>query len=397
VPKVRYVVVGGGILGLATARSILEREPDADLTLVEKESGFAEHQTGRNSGVIHSGIYYPPGSAKARMCAAGARSMLSFVEDHGIPFQRTGKLIVATRPDELERLDALYQRGLANGVNVRRIGPDEAREIEPGVSCVGALHAADTAITSFGAVSEALAAGLRQHGARLMVSTRVEALTPMQSKTIVSTTSGDFVADAVVNCAGLYSDRLAAMDGVETDVRIVPFRGEYFELRPDRRHLVRGLIYPVPNPAFPFLGVHLTRMVDGSVHAGPNAVLALAREGYSWGVVRPSEAWSALGFPGFWRLARRHGGEGAREVARSLSKHRFAASLARLVPELRPEDLVRCKAGVRAQALRRNGNLVDDFLIERRGRNVHVLNAPSPAATSSLEIGRHVASLVLAD
>lgn len=391
----RYVVIGGGIVGLATARSILEKNPEADLVLVEKEPGFASHQTGRNSGVIHSGIYYVPGSAKARFCAAGVESMIKFVTEHGIAYQQTGKLIVATEPDEIERLDALHQRGIANGVTVRRIGPEEAREYEPNVACIAALHVAETAITDFGGVCLAMAEGLRTAGARLLLSTRVVDLTPMGKETVVSTTAGDFRADVVINCAGLYSDRIALMDGVVTDARIVPFRGEYFELRPERSHLVNGLIYPVPDPAFPFLGVHLTKMVDGSVHAGPNAVLALAREGYSWGQIKPRELGQTLAFPGFWHLAKQNFGEGMREVARSMSKRRFAASLARLVPEVTKEDLVPAKAGVRAQALKRNGALVDDFLIERRGRNVHVLNAPSPAATSSIEIGRYIASIAV--
>jgi len=389
----RYVVIGGGILGLATARSILRRDPSATLSLIEKESTFAWHQTGRNSGVIHSGIYYPPGSAKATMCAAGVRSMTSFVQEHGIAFQRTGKLIVATSPDELERLEALHQRGIANGVTVRRIGPEEARGYEPHVSCIAALHVADTAITDFAAVCRAMATDLEQAGATLRLATTVIGLSGRARESVVHTTAGELAADVVINCAGLHSDRIAALDGVRTDARIVPFRGEYYELAPHRSSLVNGLIYPVPNPAFPFLGVHLTRMVDGSVHAGPNAVLALAREGYDWRTIKAADLRSTLGFPGFWRMARQNFREGMREVARSLSKRRFAASLARLVPEVSAADLVASKAGVRAQALRRSGLLVDDFLIERAGRNVHVLNAPSPAATSSLEIGAYLASL----
>lgn len=392
----RYVVIGGGIVGLATARSILVKDPSAELVIIEKETRLAGHQTGRNSGVIHSGIYYQPGSAKALMCQAGLRSMVEFVSTRGIPYERTGKLIVATSADEIPRLDALHERGKANNVTVRRIGPDEAREFEPNVSCVAALYVADTAITDYTAVCNTLADELRDAGAYIRLATKVTALLPAGRKTLVATSSVDEAADVVINCAGLYSDQLAAMDGVVTDARIVPFRGEYYELRPERSHLVNGLIYPVPNPSFPFLGVHLTKMIDGSVHAGPNAVLALAREGYRWRDVVGRELWSTLGFPGFWRLARANLREGMQEVARSLSTKRFADSLARLVPDVTVDDLVPSKAGVRAQALRRDGALVDDFLIERRGRNVHVLNAPSPAATSSLEIGDHVATLATA-
>jgi len=380
----RYVVIGGGILGLATARSIVDLEPGADLVVLEKESELAAHQTGRNSGVIHSGIYYVPGSAKAHMCVAGLRSMIEFIESRGIAFERTGKLIVATSPEEIPRLDALEERGKANGVTVRRITAAEARDYEPHVSCTAALHVADTAITDYTAVCEALASELRTAGATIRTGTTVTGLLPAKSRTVVVTDGDAEIADVLINCAGLFSDRIAVMDGVHTDARIVPFRGEYFALRPDRAHLVRGLIYPVPDPAFPFLGVHLTKMVDGSVHAGPNAVLALAREGYTWGKVVPRDVLATLGYPGFWKLAKANYAEGMREVVRSLSRRRFAESLARLVPEVTEADLVPSKAGVRAQALKRDGGLVDDFLIERSGRNVHVLNAPSPAATSSL-------------
>jgi L-2-hydroxyglutarate oxidase len=364
--------------------------------VLEKEQGLAEHQTGRNSGVIHSGIYYAPGSAKAVMCRAGAESIAAFADKHGIPVVHTGKLIVATDPAELPRLDTLYERGLANGIDVLRLGPEQAREYEPFVNTIGALRVTATAITDYPAICQAMAGELVEAGATIALGTAVTGLRHDAATTVVETTAGTFTADVLVNCAGLHADRLALSDGIEhLDSRIVPFRGEYFELRPEARHLVKGLIYPVPDPDFPFLGVHLTKMVDGSVHAGPNAVLALAREGYGWTTVRPRDVADVLRFPGFWRLARKNYREGMSEVIRSLSRKRFAASLARLVPEVTEADLVPSKAGVRAQALRSDGGLVDDFLIRQRGGNVHVLNAPSPAATSSLEIGKHIAGMAV--
>lgn len=393
---VRYLIIGGGIVGLATARAIKQADPDARLTLLEKEPELAQHQTGRNSGVIHSGIYYVPGSAKAVMCRAGAESMTRFAEEHDIPVVHTGKLIVATEPDELPRLDKLYQRGLDNGIEVQRLSREQAREHEPFVNAIDAIRVTATAITDYPAVCQALAKELVEAGVDLRLGTAVTGLTARGDETLVSSTDGEFVADVLVNCGGLHADRLALADGIQNlDSRIVPFRGEYYELRPEARHLVKGLIYPVPDPDFPFLGVHLTKMVDGSVHAGPNAVLALAREGYGWTTIRPKDMFDVARFPGFWRLARKNFGEGMAEVARSLSKKKFAASLARLVPEVTEADLQPSKAGVRAQALKSDGGLVDDFLIRQRGRNVHVLNAPSPAATSSLEIGKHIAGLAV--
>lgn len=395
----RYAVIGGGIVGLATAHALSKADPAGEITLLEKEPELALHQTGRNSGVIHSGIYYPPGSAKAVMCRAGAESMTAFAEAHDIPVVRTGKLIVATDESELPGLHRLHGRGVANGIEVSLLGPEQAREREPFVAAIAAVYVASTAITDYSAVCAALAAEVAEAGGTVRLATRVTGLVRRADATTVETTAGLVNADVVINCAGLQSDRMAAADdaaGSEpVDSRIVPFRGEYYELRPDRRHLVKGLIYPVPDPDFPFLGVHLTRMVDGGVHAGPNAVLALAREGYAWRTIRPGDVADVLRFPGFWRLARRNFGAGMMEVARSLSKKRFASSLARLVPGITADDLMPSHAGVRAQALRSDGGLVDDFLILQRGRNVHVLNAPSPAATSSLEIGRHIAGIAV--
>ncbi len=379
----RYVIVGAGIVGLAVAHRLLLDHPHATVTVVEKDARVGAHQTGHNSGVIHSGIYYRPGSLRARLCVAGARSMVEFCRSHGVPVEVTGKLIVATDPDELPRLHALAERAVANGVPARLVDPAEATEIEPHVSCIAALHVRSTGITDYGAVCAVLTRLITERGGEVRLNRRVTAI----GSGVVRTTGGDVPVDVLVNCAGLYADRIARLAGYRPEVQIVPFRGEYFTVR---RDLVRGLIYPVPDPSLPFLGVHLTRMTDGSLHAGPNAVLALAREGYRWGRVDVRDLAEAAGYPGLWRLARTHLGTGVAEVRRSLSRRRFAASLARLVPEVTRDDLVPAPAGVRAQAVTRSGALADDFLLLRGDRQLHVLNAPSPAATSSLEIARRI-------
>jgi L-2-hydroxyglutarate oxidase len=383
VQATRYVIVGAGIVGLAVAHRLLLDRPHATVTVVEKDARVGAHQTGHNSGVIHSGIYYRPGSLRARLCVAGARSMVEFCRSHGVPVEVTGKLIVATDPDELPRLHALAERAVDNGVPARLVDPAEAREIEPHVSCVAALHVESTGITDYGAVCAVLTRLIAERGGEVRLNARVTAI----GSGAVQTTGGDVPVDVLVNCAGLYADRIARLAGYRPEVQIVPFRGEYFTVR---RDLVRGLIYPVPDPSLPFLGVHLTRMTDGSLHAGPNAVLALAREGYRWGRVDVRDLAEAAGYPGLWRLARTHLGTGVAEVRRSLSRRRFAASLARLVPEVTRDDLVPAPAGVRAQAVTRSGALADDFLLLRGDRQLHVLNAPSPAATSSLEIARRI-------
>jgi L-2-hydroxyglutarate oxidase len=388
-PMARYVVIGGGIVGLATAHRITLDHPGAEVTVLEKESRVAAHQTGHNSGVIHAGVYYKPGSLKARLCRAGSRSMVDFCAEHGIPVEVCGKLIVATDEAELPRLRALHERAVGNGLPARMIGADEARTHEPHARCVAALHVASTGIVDFTSVSATLAELVEKAGGQIRLNARVNAITTRNGQHVIGTSAGEVVADALINCAGLHADRVARLAGVTPPAQIIPFRGEYFELRPDRRDLVRGLIYPVPDPQFPFLGVHLTRMIDGSVHAGPNAVLALAREGYSWGRVNVRDI-ADYTYSGLWRLARRHLRYGLTEVRRSLSRRRFAQSLARLVPDLTEADLVPSAAGVRAQAIAPDGALVDDFLIVARDRQVHVLNAPSPAATSSLEIAKHI-------
>jgi L-2-hydroxyglutarate oxidase len=390
----RVVVVGGGVLGLAVADRVTREDPAARVSVLEKEPGWARHQTGRNSGVIHSGLYYPPGSAKARWCRSGSAALLRFAEAEEVPHAVTGKLVVATDPGELDRMEALRERGLANGLRVRRIEGEEALEHEPHVAAVAALHVPETGVIDYPAVCRALVRRLEAAGADLRTGAEVLGATERPDAVTVTTTRGEVAADVVVNCAGLHADVLARRMGHEPSVRIVPFRGEYRSLRPEATHLVRGLVYPVPDPELPFLGVHLTRGVDGHVHAGPNAVPALAREGYTWGDVRVREVADTMAWPGFWRLARRQARTGAAEVVRSLSDHRFGESLRRLVPELLDEDLVPAPAGVRAQAVARDGTLVDDFLVERHGRVVHLLNAPSPAATASLEIARHVVDLI---
>ncbi|HEV7896610.1 MAG TPA: L-2-hydroxyglutarate oxidase [Planosporangium sp.] len=382
----RYVVIGGGIVGLAVAYRLVRERPGATVTVVEKEPTFGAHQTGHNSGVIHAGVYYRPGSLKARLCRAGSASMVRFCAEYGIPVEVCGKLVVATSTGEVPRLRALHSRALANGLPVRLISPEQAREYEPHVACVEAMHVASTGIVDFRAVCDRFARLLADAGARLRTGERVVGL----RDSAVVTTAAEIPADAVVNCAGLHADRIARLAGVDVPARIVPFRGEYHELRPERRDLVKGLIYPVPDPDLPFLGVHLTRMIDGSVHAGPNAVLALAREGYRWSRFDLRDTLDAAAYPGLWRLGRRHLRYGLTELGRSLSRRRFAASVARLVPEIREDDLVGAEAGVRAQAVTPDGGLVDDFLIVHHGAQVHVLNAPSPAATSSLEIARYI-------
>lgn len=386
----RHVIVAGaGIVGLATAAELTRRGDR--VTVLEKESTIAAHQTGRNSGVIHSGLYYTPGSLKARLGTAGARSMRDFAAEHGVPVDICGKLVVATREDQRPALMELYDRGRANGVPVRLIGQAEAAEFEPYVRCVAALRVESTGIVDYRAVCDVLVRQLVEAGGRLELGTPITGIAAERGGVLISTEHEELRADELVNCTGLQSDRVARLAGLEPDVSIVPFRGEYYELTPDQEHRVRGLIYPVPDPTLPFLGVHLTRMIHGGIHAGPNAVLALAREGYDWRTVRPRDVADYLRWPGLWRLGKRFWRTGVGEVLRSISRRRFLASLRELVPSLPDDCLVPAPAGVRAQALRRDGSLVDDFLYARAPHQIHVLNAPSPAATASLEIGRAIA------
>ncbi|CAL9488407.1 L-2-hydroxyglutarate oxidase [Streptomyces sp. enrichment culture] len=386
------LVIGGGIVGLSTAYAITRAAPGTRVTVLEKEPGPARHQTGRNSGVIHSGIYYRPGSLKARYAVRGAAEMIKFCSEYGIDHAVTGKLIVATDRAELPRLHALVQRGRENGIPVRELGGAQIAEYEPEVRGLAAIHVGTTGICDFTGVARQLAAA---SGAEILYGAQVVRIDRRPSLGVaVRTARGDIVrARVLVNCAGLHCDEIARMTGDEPDMRIVPFRGEYYELA--RPELVRGLVYPVPDPAFPFLGVHLTRGIDGGVHIGPNAVPALAREGYDWTTLRPRELSATLAYPGAWHIARRHWRYGAGELRRSLSKRAFTEAVRRLLPAATEADLVPAPAGVRAQAVLRDGTLVDDFLIKEGARAVHVLNAPSPAATASLPIGRQVAALAL--
>jgi L-2-hydroxyglutarate oxidase LhgO len=388
-------IVGAGIVGLATARALLERAPATRLVLLEKEREIAQHQTGHNSGVIHSGIYYKPGSYKARLCVEGVQLMKAFCEKHGIAVDTCGKVIVATSEAEVPRLRTLYERGVANGVpGLALIDVGRLRELEPHASAVAAIHSPQTAIVDYSQVAQALLRDLLAQGATLERSFRVTSITRAGGEVRIGAADGRVVtARHLVNCAGLYSDVVARLAGAPADVRIVPFRGEYYMIRPERRELVRGLIYPVPDPEFPFLGVHFTRTIHGDVEAGPNAVLAFAREGYRWTRVRPAELAGTLAFPGVWRMAAKYWKTGAYEVYRSLSKAAFVKALQKLVPALRPDDIRPGGSGVRAQAVTRDGALVDDFRIVRSESAIHVLNAPSPGATASFAIGRHIAGL----
>jgi L-2-hydroxyglutarate oxidase len=370
--------------------------------LLEKESGWARHQTGRNSGVIHSGIYYKPGSFKATFCRAGNRSMVAFCREHEIPHELCGKVIVATRPEDLPLLDSLHRRGLENEIRVARLTPEQLREIEPHVSGLAALRVLDAGIVDYHAVCRAMVAILQKGGCGLHLNTQLLGIARKSDRIELVTSQASFVARRFVNCAGLHSDRVARLGraqrtaaSVHADLRIVPFRGEYFALKPERRFLVRHLVYPVPDPAFPFLGVHFTRMIDGRVEAGPNAVLALAREGYRKTDLDLRDLCEVFAYPGFRKLVGRYWKEAMREQWRSISQRAFLRNLQRLIPEIAAQDLEAPSAGIRAQALTADGKLVDDFHIVEDGRCLHVCNAPSPAATASLEIGNYISSRLL--
>lgn len=385
-----YIIVGGGIVGLAVAHAIQKNNARASIALLEKEEEVACHQSGRNSGVIHSGIYYSPASLKARLCREGRRRLLKFCETHQIAYENCGKVIVATCAEELERMENLYRRGLENGLKLRKLRREEVCEIEPHVSCVAGIHVEETGIVDFVGVCRRLAELIRGEGGMISMGTTVTGFQREGRDTIIETTAGVFYTRGLVNCAGLHSDRVASMAGEKPEAKIVPFRGEYYELKPARRYLVKNLIYPVPDPRFPFLGVHFTRMIDGAVHAGPNAVLSLKREGYNRVSFNTRDCVETLTFPGFWRLAAKYAAAGCKELYRSVYKQAFVRSLQQMIPEIRSEDLIPAQSGVRAQALRPDGQLVDDFLILEREQAVHVCNAPSPAATSSLEIAEYV-------
>ena len=391
-PRFDVVVVGGGIVGLATAHAVART--GRSVAVVEREPQLAAHQTGNNSNVIHSGLYYAPGGQKARLAVAGCGETVAFCRAHDLPHEVTGKLVVATEPEELPRLAELKRRGDANGVASHELDPAGMREHEPHVRGLRALYVPSTGITDYRAIAEKIGELVVKEGGEVHLGRAVRTLVRRSADVVVRTDGGDLLGRQVVACAGLRCDELAKASGADPGVRIIPFRGEYSGFSDRAAALVKGLIYPVPDPAFPFLGVHATRGVDGSVHAGPNAVLALAREGYSWGVVKPKELLGSLTYPGMLRLARRHWRYGLGEVHRSLSPAAMVRQIQRLLPDVRAEDLHPAGAGVRAQAVRPDGALVDDFLFVGQGAGagavLHVLNAPSPAATAALPIGREI-------
>ncbi len=387
----RILVVGGGIVGLATAYRLQQRRPKASIVVLEKEASVGRHQSSHNSGVLHCGLYYKPGSLKARLAVDGIRQMTAFCRDHHIRHEICGKVVVATREDELPRLQELFDRGRQNGLQgLEMLTPERLREIEPHAAGIAAIRVPEEGIADYPMVCATLADEIVRHGGQVVTGAEVTALRESASGWTAVTTAGDYEASYLINCAGLHSDRVAAFGGGGRDVRIVPFRGEYYKLKPSREHLVRHLIYPVPDPKFPFLGVHYTRMIHGGVECGPNAVLAFSREGYRKSDVRIADLWDALTFSGLWSFLGAYPRMCFDELRRSFSKELFCRSLQRLVPQVQPEDLEPGGAGVRAQALDRNGALLQDFHFVQRKRALHVVNAPSPGATASLAIGEHI-------
>jgi (S)-2-hydroxyglutarate dehydrogenase len=391
----RVIIVGGGIVGLATAYRLGEKFPGARITLLEKEAGLGRHQTGHNSGVLHCGLYYQPGSVKARLAVSGIRQMVEFCQENSIPHEVCGKLVVAANESELPRLRALHERGQVNGLEgLRWLTADEMREIEPHVGGVAALRVPQEGIADYPKVCEVLAARLSERGAVVVTGARVERLQRSGSGWQARTAKGDYESDFLINCAGLHCDRVAELAGERRELRILPFRGEYYKLKPARQHLVRHLIYPVPDPRFPFLGVHFTRLIQGGIEAGPNAVLASSREGYRKTDFNAADFLDALSYRGFWRFLGRYPSTAWFELRRSLSRNLFCQSLQRLVPEIQPDDLETGGSGVRAQAISPAGELVQEFCLVTRPNALHVLNAPSPAATASLAIGAEIVSML---
>jgi len=392
----RIVIVGAGLVGMGTAYGLAKRYPHGvRITLLEKGDQPGLQQSTHNSGVLHAGLYYKPGSLKARLAVEGIRLMVRFCRENDVPHEVCGKLVVAVRPEELDRLDELLRRGQQNGLSgLRKLGPDELRRIEPHATGLAGAHVPEEGIVDYREVCRALADHIRALGHEIVTGARVKRLRREPEGWTIQTARGPFSADLLINCAGLHSDRITELAGEKREVRIVPFRGEYFKLLPGRTFLVRHLIYPVPDPAFPFLGVHFTRLIAGGVEAGPNAVLAFAREGYSLTNVNPLDLWDTLTFTGFWRFLHRYPQMVKTELVQSLSKKRFCRNLQRLVPDVRPEDLAPGGSGVRAQAMTPVGELLQDFHIVQRDRALHVINAPSPGATACLAIGDHIARLI---
>ena len=394
--RVDVAVIGGGIVGLAVARAVACRFPKMRVLVLEKEGRVGSHQSGHNSGVIHSGVYYKPGSIKARTCVEGARAMVEFCRDYGVPYEVCGKVIVATSQEELPRLNDLMTRGQANGVpGLRMLVPEELREIEPHATGVAALQVPGTGVTDYAQVCEKYAELLTSQGGTVRTGSAVTGVQQNSSELVLESSTGAVSAHWAINCAGLHSDRIARMAGENPEVQIIPFRGEYYDLVPARAGLVRALIYPVPDPRFPFLGVHFTRRIHGTVDAGPNAVLAFKREGYRASDFSARDTWESLTFPGFWRVAVKHWRMGTDEARRATSKASFVAGLQRMVPEVRDADLVPGGSGVRAQAIHRSGALVDDFQFSQSERMLHLYNVPSPAATASLAVGKAVVEMAV--
>ena len=391
------VIVGGGIVGLATAFRLLDARPQFKLLLLEKESKLAAHQTGNNSGVLHSGLYYKPGSEKAKLSVSGLQQMTAFCREHGISHEICGKIVVATTEEELPRLENLLERGNANGLQgLRKINPRQIKEIEPHAAGIAAIHVPQEGIVDYRAVCEKLGELIRKRGGEIRLNARVKKIVPDGNEKILGTSAGNFRAKFVITCGGLHSDRLVKASGQRPSAKIIPFRGEYFQIKKERQFLVRNLIYPVPDPKFPFLGVHFTRLIHGGIEAGPNAVLAFAREGYRWSKINPRDLAESLCFPGLWKFLANYPSICGYEIWRSLSKKEFCRSLQKLVPEIRETDLETDGAGVRAQAMTSDGKLVEDFHFEEARGILHVVNAPSPAATASLAIGQKISERVLA-
>lgn len=390
-PRFDFAIIGGGIVGLSTAWQLIQLKPGLKIAVLEKEATLAFHQTGRNSGVIHSGIYYKPGSLRARNCREGKLALEAFCDQYGVAWQRTGKVIVATQDQQFPQLHSIFERGLQNGVSCTIIDADQLHELEPHCAGVGAIHVPESGIVDYPGVCQMLGILLQAANAEIHLNCRVNVIEQHTDFVRLKTSTNDVEATQVINCGGLHSDRIARQSGQKMKERIVPFRGEYFDLKPEAHHLCRTLIYPVPDPRFPFLGVHFTRMIHGGVECGPNAVLALAREGYNWRTINLRDVFESVTYPGFLRLVARNWKTGLGEVWRSLSKAAFVKALQQLVPEIRAEHLESAPAGVRAQALALDGKLVDDFVILRHERVINVCNAPSPAATASLNIGKHIA------
>ncbi|MEI3606632.1 L-2-hydroxyglutarate oxidase [Pseudogracilibacillus sp. SE30717A] len=389
-----YIIIGGGIVGLSVGKALLELEPNASITILEKENDLASHQTGNNSGVIHSGIYYTPGSYKAKFAKAGSDSMKQFCSEYGLQHDICGKLIVATNENELPNLKKLYERGLKNGLNVQLLNKDEVLQKEPHVNAIKGIYVPAAGIVDYKEVSFKIAELITSQGGIIHTDSEVKAISEKSDEVVVETSHRTYKGKFLINCAGLQSDRIAKLAGYKIDMKIFPFRGEYFYLNEDKRYLVNNLIYPVPNPDFPFLGVHFTRMINGNVDVGPNAVPGFKREAYKKTSFDMKDFFEIVTYPGFWKMGLEYYKEGMEEIVRSFSKKLFVKNARQLIPEINEEDLISAPAGVRAQALKKDGSLMDDFFMVRGKNSVHVCNAPSPAATASLEIGKEIVNKI---